>query len=137
MRARPGLLAALLPALLLVVGCSGDGPDPAARATPSASPTAEGLPDGTAVPELLSGVECAADDEGVWSASGVVTNPTKNAVSYQVSAQVGPAGGTSPAVTLLLDDVAGGAEQPFVLADVPTSSPDGPCHLQLLALPPG
>lgn len=137
MRARPGLLAALLPALLLLAGCSDDGPEPAARATPTASPTAEGLPDGTPVPELLSGVRCVADDDGVWTALGVVTNPTKNAVSYQVTAQVGPADGGGPATTRRLVDVKGGQKVQFRLDEIPTSSPDGPCHLQLLALPPG
>lgn len=136
MRARHLASAVLLPVLSLgATGCSG-GSDPATRPAPSASPTAEGLPTGRSAPELLSAVECSRDGDGTWSATGLVSNPTKNKASYQVSAQVGPADGTSPAATRRLDDVAAGAEQPFLLTDIPTSSPDGPCHLQLLVLPP-
>lgn len=137
MRARPPALAAtLIAAALLTTACSGDDA-PAARATPSASPTAQGLPEGTSVPELLSGVRCNPDDDGVWRAVGVVTNPTRNPVSYQVTAQVGPADGEGPATTRRLVDVAAGQKVRFRLDEIPTSSPEGPCHLQLLALPPG
>ncbi len=132
----PALAAPLLVVALAASACSG-GDEPAARPTPSASPTAEGLPEGTAVPELLSGVRCNPNDEGVWAAVGVVTNPTKNAVSYQVTAQVGPADGAGPATTRRLVDVKAGQKVRFRLDEIPTSSPDGPCHLQLLALPPG
>lgn len=129
----PGLA---LSVLLVVAGCSGGAPDPATKPTPTAAPTASGLPTGTPVPELLSGVRCASDDDGVWAAVGTVTNPTKNPVSYQVSAQVGPADGSGPATTLRLADVAAGKKARFRLEEIPTSSPDGPCHLQLLALQP-
>lgn len=138
MRVRPVLLAALLSTGLTLSACGGgDGPEPGARATPTGAPTAEGLPDGTPVPELLSGVRCNPDADGVWLAIGAVTNPTKNPVSYQVTAQVGPADGGGPAATRRLVDVRGGQTVRFRLEEIPTSSPDGPCHLQLLALPPG
>ncbi|KQO36435.1 MULTISPECIES: hypothetical protein [unclassified Aeromicrobium] len=137
MRARrPALLAPILAVAVLTAGCSGDDPQPATKPTATASPTASGLPAGTPVPELLSGVRCNPDDDGVWAAVGVVSNPTKNPVSYQVSAQVGPADGAGPATTRRLVDVAAGTKVRFRLDEIPTSSPDGPCHLQLLALQP-
>lgn len=136
MRARPLLLALVVPVLAVTASACSGGSGPASAPAPSASPTAEGLPAGRSAPELLSGVECSRDGDGTWSATGLVSNPTKNTASYQVSAQVGPADGSSPAATRRLDDVAAGKQQPFLLTDIPTSAPDGPCHLQLLVLPP-
>lgn len=136
MHVRPLVLAVVVPVLAVTAAACSGGSDPDGSATPSASPTAEGLPEGRSAPELLSGVECSRDEDGTWSATGVVSNPTRNPASYQVSAQVGPAGGSTPAATRRLDGVAAGADQPFLLTDIPTSSPDGPCHLQLLVLPP-
>lgn len=128
--------AVLLPALALTAAACSSGSDSQAKPKPSASPTADGLPEGRSAPELLSAVQCSRDTDGTWSATGVISNPTKNKADYQVSAQVGPADGAAPAATRRIDAVAAGGKQPFMLADIPTSAPDGPCHLQLLVLPP-
>lgn len=126
------LVAASLASLVVLAGCSGsDAPE-----APDPTTTANGdLPEGRPAPELLSSVRCNPDGDGVWAAVGSVKNPTENPVDYQVSAQVGAADGDVAATTRQLVDVAAGATVRFRLDAIPTSSPDGPCHVQLLVLP--
>lgn len=121
-------------ALLLVLAGCGSGDDAAPAPEPSAPNDAPaGLPQGSAVPELLSGVECRSDD-GTWNARGTVENPTKSRASYQVTVQVGPPGTAGPAATKRLDDVEPDSKVSFELTEIPAASADGPCHVQLLAL---
>lgn len=127
--------AVLLAAALALSGCGGE-PEaaPAPQETSTSAPAPDLPEEGTAVPELLSGVRCASGDGG-WNVAGTVTNPTDAEATYQVTVQVGPAGTAGPAATKRLVGVEPDARVTFELEDVVPADPAGPCHVQLLVLP--
>jgi hypothetical protein len=91
--------------------------------------------DGTPVPAALSGFECTRDDKGTWRASGAVTNDTKKSRTFQVTVHVGPADGEGAAArTKRIAAVQTHGSVRFDLGTIESRSPDGPCHVQVLAV---
>ena len=135
MRIRTAVAVALM---LAVTGCGGDA-KPKASSEPekkvamdAALPNVAG---GTSAPESLSDFACERDDEGNWTASGAVTNRTKEPVSFQVTVHVGTVDGQGqPASTKRISSVQKNGSVGFVLDEIETRAADGPCHVQVLAL---
>lgn len=136
-------LAAVL-ALMLALAACGGGSDPGAKPTKTASSSTAkqaldaSLPqvaDGTPVPAALSGFECSRDDKGNWRASGAVTNDAKKAQTFQVTVHVGPADGEGAAArTKRIVAVQARGSVRFDLGTIESHSPEGPCHVQVLAV---
>lgn len=129
-------------ALLLVLAGCGAGSDdqPAGPATTTPPPTKATTkptvapPKGTPAPEALSKFRCAKTSKGVWNSSGFVANKTKTKVTFQVTVYVGEAaGGDEKAKTRQVDNVAAGGSTRFVINNLPATSDEGPCHVQVLA----
>jgi hypothetical protein len=127
--------------ILLLAGCGGGSEDqPSDRATKTPAPTQVTTkptiapPKGTPAPEALSKFRCGKNSKGVWNTSGVLANRGKAKVSFQVTVYVGEAaGGAEKAKTRKLDNVAAGGSTQFVINNVPATSDEGPCHVQVLA----
>jgi hypothetical protein len=128
--------------LLVLAGC-GAGSDgagtpaatvqPAGDAAPSTAPTVR-PPSGAPMPEALSKFRCRPDDKGLWVARGVLANPTKSAMTFQVTVYVGEAtGGDEQARTRQVPNIAAGGSTTFVVGRVPAPGDGGPCHVQVLA----
>jgi hypothetical protein len=129
-------------ALVLALGGCGGGGDGAARASgDSVTKVAMdgALPrvaEGTPVPEALSDLRCERDEDGTWSASGVVSNHGAHPATFQVTVHVGPADGHSaPAETRRVSSVQKNGSVGFELDEIQARSVDGPCHVQVLMLP--
>jgi hypothetical protein len=130
-------------ALMLALGACGGGENPSAKPTKaSTSPAKQALDaslpqvaDGTPVPAALSGFECTRDDKSTWRASGAVTNDGKKPRTFQVTVHVGPADGQGAAArTKRITAVQPHGSVRFDLGTIESRSPDGPCHVQVLAV---
>lgn len=127
-------------ALLLVLAACGGGSGgtepPAAASAPAADPNAAPTtpaPTGTPVPEALSRFHCVADESGTFTASGVVANSTKAAVTFQVTVYVGKASGAAQqAATKQIPKVAGGGSVEFEIDKIPAPADGGTCHVQVI-----
>lgn len=137
MRMRSAVVLALM---LALTACGGDA-EPKTDASKAAAKKAAmdgALPnvaDGRSMPEALSDFVCARDDKGAWKASGAVTNRSKEPVSFQVTVHVGTADGQgAPASTKHISSVQKNGSVGFELDEIETRSPDGACHVQVIAL---
>ncbi|GAA1743710.1 hypothetical protein [Aeromicrobium alkaliterrae] len=126
-------LAAVLTAGLALGACSGSsgsgGTDPSA--TPSAEATA------APAPEALSGFSCTAGADGLWTATGTISNTGDSPASYTVDVYVGPADGQErPANRAAVDGVQPGGSTPVQVAGVAAQGEPATCHVRVLrALP--
>jgi hypothetical protein len=128
-------------ALLLVLAACGTGPDepksssstaPPAAGQPAASPTTP-APTGDPVPAALSRFRCDPDGAGAFTASGILSNATKAAVTFQVTVFVGqPGPAPQSARTKQVPKVAPGGSVDFQLDQVPAAPEGGTCHVQVL-----
>ena len=127
--------------LLVLAGCgggTGDQPSDSVTTTPApitatTKPTVA-PPKGTPAPEALSKFRCAKTSKGLWNTSGYLANRTKARVTFQVTVYVGAAaGGAEKAKTRQVANVAAGGSTKFVINNLPATSDDGPCHVQVLA----
>ena len=132
---------AVVLALMLALTACGLGDDVSkAKPKPAATKVAldGALPnvvEGRSMPEALSDFACERDDKGTWSASGAVTNSTSKPVSFQVTVHVGNSdGGGETASTKRIASVQKNGSVGFEFTKVKTRAPDGPCHVQVLAL---
>jgi len=129
--------AAVLALMLALTACGGGDAKPKAEASKQAAMggSLPNVADGIPVPEALSDFVCKRDDKGRWTASGAVTNRTKEPVSFQVTVHVGTADGQgAPASTRRITSVQKNGSVGFELDEIETGSPDGACHVQVLAL---
>ena len=138
MRMRSAVVLALM---LALTACGGGDAKPKAEASsaPAKKAAMDGaLPnvaDGRSMPEALTDFVCKRDDKGDWKASGAVTNRSKEPVSFQVTVHVGSADGQgAPASTKHISSVQKNGSVGFELDEIETKSPDGACHVQVLAL---
>ena len=133
--------SAVVLALMLALTACGDDAEPKTDASKAAAKKAAmdgALPnvaDGRSMPEALSDFVCDRDDKGTWTASGAVTNRSKEPVSFQVTVHVGTANGQgAPASTKRISSVQKNGSVGFELDEIETRSPDGACHVQVIAL---
>ena len=133
--------AAVLALLLALTACGGGDAKPKAEASdPPAKKVAMGgaLPnvaEGVPVHGVLSDFVCKRDDKGDWKATGAVTNRTKDPVTFQVTVHVGSADGQgAPASTKRISSVQKNGSVGFEIDEIETDTPDGDCHVQVLAL---
>jgi hypothetical protein len=133
--------AAVLALMLALTACGGGDGKPKAGASDAPKKQAAmggSLPnvaDGIPVPEALSDFVCKRDDKGRWTASGAVTNRTTEPVSFQVTVHVGTVDGQgAPASSKHISSVQKNGSVGFELDEIETGSPDGSCHVQVLAL---
>lgn len=128
MRARlaPGILIVAL----LATGCAGGG-------TVKPAPTQSGIDTspktgpGTVLTDALTSASCAPS-AGVWAASGVVKNTTKDPWAFDVTIQVGPPNGAeSIAHVTTVPKLAPGKSAAWKSPVVETNAPAGPCHIQV------
>jgi hypothetical protein len=137
MRIRTAVAVALM---LALAGCGGDAkPKAEASGEPEKKVAMDGaLPNvagGISAPEALSDFACERDDEGKWSASGAVTNRTKEPVSFQVTVHVGNVDGQGqPARTKHISSVQKNGSVGFAFDEIETRAADGSCHVQVVAL---
>jgi hypothetical protein len=130
---------AVVLALMLALTACGLGDD-APKAKPAATKVAldgalPNVAEGRSMPEALSDFACERDDKGTWSASGAVTNRASKPVSFQVTVHVGNSDGRGdPASTKRIASVQKNGSVGFEFTKVKTRAPDGPCHVQVLAL---
>ena len=140
MRIRTTVAAALL-VTLAGCGAGGDGAAKASGETVKKVAMDGALPrvaEGTPAPEALSDLRCDRDDKNQWSASGVVSNRTGKAASFQVTVHVGPADGNSAsAETRRISSVQKNGSVGFEIDEIEARSVDGPCHVQVLMLATG
>ena len=136
--------AAVLALMLALTACGGGDAKPKAEASDAPAKKAAmggALPnvaDGVPVPEALSDFVCTKDDKDNWKASGAVTNRSNEPVSFQVTVHVGSADGQgAPASTKRISSVQKNGSVGFELDEIETGSPDGACHVQVLALDRG
>jgi hypothetical protein len=131
-------LAAVSALTLALTACGGGTPtaDPSDKPTKAALEGA--LPNvsgGTVVPSALQEFTCRRDDKGTWTASGAVVNASKKAISFQVTAHVGPADGSgAKARTKRIAAIQPKGSVRFDLGEIEAASADGPCHVQVVAL---
>ena len=130
--------AAVLALMLALTACGGGDAKPKDDAPTKKVAMDGALPNvanGISVPEALSDFVCKRDDKGTWTASGAVTNRTKEPVTFQVTVHVGSADGQgAPASTKRISSVQKNGSVGFELDEIETGSPDGACHVQVLAL---
>lgn len=131
--------AATAPVLLLVLAACGSGPQEssgpatatASAAAPAAGPTTP-APTGEPVPEALSRFRCDPDGAGTYTASGIVANTTKGAVTFQVTVYVGqPADLPQPGRTKQVPKVAAGDSVEFQIDQIPMVE-GGTCRVQVV-----
>ena len=132
---------AVVLALMLVLSACGIGDDkPKANPKPAATKAAldgalPNVAEGESMPEALSDFTCNRDDKGAWSATGAVTNRSSKPVSFQVTVHVGAEDGQgAPASTKRISSVQKNGSVGFEIDEIETRAPDGPCHVQVLAL---
>lgn len=137
-----GLLAAALLAATLV-GCassSGDEPDDQA-ATQDQSKSDDGadpakVRGGVASPGSLTAFDCVADGDGVWSATGTLTNAESDPADFRVTIVVAPPDASrGKAREITLTDVPSGETADFEAKKLPaTSGDDTACAVQVALL---
>lgn len=130
--------------LLVLAACGGGTPDEDPKASPSAPKTTvtkttpaptPAVATGTPAPAALSQFRCRPDAKGVWNASGVVSNSSKNKVTFQVTVVIGEATGeAAKARTKQLASIAAKSSVSFVITKIPAPKAGGPCHVQVLAV---
>ena len=131
-------LVAVSALTLALTACGGGTP----TADPSDEPTKAALDgalptvsEGVLVPGALEEFTCRRDDNGTWTASGAVVNASKKATSFQITAHVGPADGSGvKARTKRIAAIQAKGSVRFDLGELEAGSPDGPCHVQVVAL---
>lgn len=128
--------------LVVLAGCGGgseptDNPTATKAATKAtAKPTTKPTivpPSGTPAPEALSDFRCLTNAKGVWRAGGTISNKGKTKATYQVTVFIGEATGSDEsAKTKQLLNIQAGGSATFVIAKVPATGDEGPCHVQVL-----
>lgn len=123
--------SALLPLMFALAfgvgGCGGssDG-DPDPSAAPSTDATA------APAPEALSEFTCAPGADGLWSASGTISNTSDAAESFTVDVYVGPADGQErPANRTELENVQPGGSAPLAVSGVSAQGDPATCHVRV------
>ncbi len=134
----------LVVAAMALAACGGGSDEPSASPT-SDSPTVSQSPasldraDDQVVDagSDLSDFVCAADDDGDWNASGVITNSSEQSADYRVTVVVADGPGASlPGKSRTLTDLDPGVEEPFDVKRVaPTGDADPTCNVEVLRLP--
>jgi hypothetical protein len=134
----------LIVAAMALAACGGGSEEPAASPTSDPPPVSEpsASPDRSDDQVVdagsdLSDFVCAADDDGDWNASGVITNSTEQPADYRVTVVVADGPGASlPGKTRTLTDLDPGVEEPFdVKRLAPTGDTDPTCNVEVLRLP--
>jgi hypothetical protein len=141
-----GLLAVAL--AISLIGCGGggtsDGGGDDTAASPSAStPTSPVASSPDSVPTAvdaagdLSEFVCAPGRNGVWNASGVLTNSTRRAADYRVTVVVAEGPGVSaPGKQRTLTALAPAKPAPFAMRRVfAGGAADATCQVEVLRLP--
>ncbi|MEG9227540.1 hypothetical protein [Aeromicrobium sp. Sec7.5] len=126
----------LLPLVLgLAVGVGGCGGSSDSDPDPSAAPSTEAT--AAAAPEALSEFTCAPGQDGLWSASGTITNTSDEAESFSVDVYVGPADGQErPVNRTELENVQPGGSAPLAVSGLSAQGDPATCHVRVLrALP--
>ncbi|TSD62550.1 hypothetical protein [Aeromicrobium piscarium] len=127
------MTAGLMVAVVLA-GCSGEDPQPRpSEPTESAeSGLAEGEPDMGA----LTSFTCQADEEGQWSATGVIANGEETSESYQVTVLVADSDAGN-AKSTLLDQVQPGESATFDIAEIPPNGEEPTCRVTVIRIATG
>lgn len=130
---RSALLPVLLIALALGVGGCGGSSD--SDPDPSAAPSAEATV--APAPEALSDFTCAPGADGLWAASGTISNTDDEAESFTVDVYVGPADGQErPVNRTELENVQPGGSAPLAVSGLAAQGEPATCHVRVLrALP--
>ncbi|MCK5892237.1 MAG: hypothetical protein P1U38_13305 [Aeromicrobium sp.] len=129
---RPALLPLLIALVLGVSACggsSGGGPDPSA--TPSGEATS------SAAPEALSNFSCVPGEDGLWSATGTISNSGDEAESFTVDVYIGPADGQErPVNRTELANVQPGGSTPLSVSGLAAQGEPATCHVRVLRAQP-
>jgi hypothetical protein len=129
---------------MAVAACGGGSDDPSASPTSDSTavsqpPASPERPDKRVVDagSDLTDFACAADDDGGWNASGVITNSTGQPADYRVTVVVADGAGASlPGKSRTLTDLAPGVAEPFDVNRLAASGDTDPaCNVEVLRLP--
>ena len=130
--------SAVLPpliALALSLGLGGCGGSSDSDPDPSAAPSTEAT--AAPAPEALSGFTCAPGADGLWSASGTISNTSDESESFTVDVYVGPADGQERRASRTeMENVQPGGSTPLAIGGLTAQGDPATCHVRVLrALP--
>lgn len=116
-------------AALLLAGCS---------ATPSKTPPPSGSASPTPksnayAPEALSEFRCGAERAG-WVARGILSNATKDSLSYQVTVYVGDASSSGTGITRRYENIKAGGSIPITIDKIPATGENGTCNVRVMTV---
>lgn len=119
---------------VLLVGLSACGGQQPTANRPTPEPEEPTVTAGALMANALVDARCAPDPSGVWSATGVLKNTSKQPMSYDVIVHLGAANG-QPATAQVkrVRHVAGGKSEDFTVVITDNTAPMGPCHVQVRA----
>lgn len=127
----------------MLAGCSnsaGGEPDDAPPSTEEKTSSKPSGPlrvdGGVAAPGSLSEFTCEADEEGMWRASGTVTNTESRAEDYRLTIVVAPTDARrSKAREVTLTDIPSGESKAFATKRLPVADGEEPiCSVQAARL---
>jgi hypothetical protein len=126
---RTALLVPVLAAVLGVTACGGSSAPQGSEDAPSPAPTSTATP----APEALTGFSCVPGADGLWVATGSLTNATDAATTYTVDVYVGPADGQErPANRTEYPDVQPGGSTAVQIGGIAAQGEPATCHVRVL-----
>ncbi|OUZ07681.1 hypothetical protein BHE97_16435 [Aeromicrobium sp. PE09-221] len=124
-------MAAGAMAVLMLAGCGGDpAPQPS---EPEPQESESGLAEGEPDMGALTSFTCQADDEGQWTATGVIANREETSETYQVTVLVAD-GDAGNAKSTLLEQVQPDESATFEIAEIPPNGEDPSCRVTVIRL---
>lgn len=118
-------------AVLAACGIGRTGDDPASSTEPE--PTEAALAEGEAAADALESFTCRANEEGIWSATGVVTNTAPASESYQVAVLVSETeAGTAKTTTV--ESIQPEESSTFEIAELPATGENPTCRVSVVRL---
>ena len=126
---RRAAVASLL--ITLALGLGGCGGSSDSTPDPSAAPSTEAT--AAPAPEALSGFSCTPGTDGLWSASGTISNTGDEAETFTVDVYVGPADGQErPVNRTELENVQPGGSTPLAVTGISAQGDPAQCHVRVL-----
>lgn len=131
MRARGVVVAVLVAPMVALAGCGGI-PQVTPNPTNSPGQTVPTIGPGTVMGDALTEAHCVQGAAGVWSASGVVKNTTKQTRTFDVNIYIGPADGQAGVARVVtVRRLAAGKSAPWKADAMRPASPNGPCYIRV------
>ncbi|MFD1858856.1 hypothetical protein EHW97_05425 [Aeromicrobium camelliae] len=128
---RRAWVTVVMVAVLAACGSGGTSEDPAPTTEPE--PTEAALGKGEPAADALESFTCRANEEGVWSATGVVTNTAPASESYQVAVLVSDTEAGN-AKTTTVESIQPDESTTFEIAELPVAGEKPTCRVTVVRL---